>query len=869
MAEMTFQNALKAMRIAQESGQTEKAIRMAQIAKQLEGENKSIGALPFANRAIAELAGAPADIIRGGLEKIPNVKLADPFLGRKSIESGMRSIGIKLPEEGQQPKAVGEHVGRTVGEVSSLLIPSTAVIKSIKGISTAGRVSQNIYQSMVKHPYLTMASELGGGVGAGVGRAAGEQNFPDSPIGRTTAEVVGGFGGALTPTALVNTPKQLLFRGGKTLLQKMTLPFTESGAKYRAGKYLKNQVASPQKTVKALGEATISDLPPVVAAGEKRLVALYKSMIGQSPVTDADTIETLSKSIIKLEGEMRKLGYGSPELLTEITRKRVAAIELNIDRRVMGAMDKATERLNAIPVAERRVAESRIVRSELEKVMATEWDKNKALWKQVPKDIEIGFEETRIAYQQMFDDLPQAQKVDIPPELKSSPIIKNEKLRITNLKEMQGLRSKLLETSRIAGSNKEWNKARIANDMADAILLDMETSASASDISSFKTALASTKHFKTRFESGITGKILGRGRDAAPSIDPSLTLDVSVGRMKQRGAVGIDKVAVTPEARQATSRYLARSFTEHASPKGTIDPHKAQRWIKNNEAILDQFPDLRKQLSDATGAQELADTTRIAMNTRLKALQDPKVSMSAEFLNTKSMGTAIDNIFKSKTPIRLTREMVRQARKDTTGNALEGLKGGFVDDILDKSLAGPFNELGEKTLSGRTMLNYLKRNDKTLREVFDNETITRMRRIGMELAKIEGFERTPKFTGKIEDEMKDLASSALRLFSRVGGAQFGRWVASATGGGTVQTPGIFSDRFKSFANFLNRDRAFQLIHDAIISPDPKLLRSLMQPIDKPKLAKKNLILLNKTINAWLIGSGKRVMDDIEKEEQGQ
>lgn len=827
------------------------------------GEQESPGMMPFVNRAIAGTVGAPVDMTRRALNLIPGVDLPEPFGGRKSIERGMEAIGIPVSERG--PETLPEYIGTGIGEVSGMLVPGGLGMKTLaKGPGLVGKITNSIWQSMTKHPWLAMTSEITAGAGAGTGRAT------DSP----TAELAGGVAGGMVPGLITLMPSLLGLRLGKTLLRKFSMPFTKTGAKWRAGKFVKGQVVEPAKTGVVVGKETIGDLPPAVQSGEKKLVALYKSLVGQDPVQDAETIETLSKSIIKLEGKMRKLGYGSPEVLAEITRKRVAALELGMDKRVADAMGNAQRRLDALPVARRKGAESVIVRNELKTAMRAEKAAERRLWKGVPKDYGVGFEKTRQIYVAIVKDLAKAQRVDIPSTLKTSPIIKSKKIEATTLREMQGLRSKLLETARRARKEGQWNKARIAENVSDAILDDLGIAAGTAttpEAASLQSAIAATKQFKTQFESGVVGKILGYSKSGAPAIDPSLTLDISIGRMAQKGAVDINKIAITPEAVQASRRYLTRSYTDYALDRttGTINSLKSDRWIKTNEAILDQFPSLRNQLADASKAQELAVSTRTAMKTRKQALRDPRISTSARFLNAADMNTEITSVLKSNNPPGMANQLVRQARKDPSGEALEGLRGGFVDHILEKSSIGSFNELGEQTLSGRTLLNFVKRNDATLRQVFTPEQIGRMKKVGAELGKIEKFEKMK--AGKPEIEMKDFASSALRLFSRFGGARLGGWMGSSgampSPGGSLQMAQIMSGRFRNFVTRLTRDKAEQMVHDAILSKDPKLLQALLLPIDKPGPATKaNLRILNERMNLWLAGTGKRVIEDIEMEE---
>jgi hypothetical protein len=438
------------------------------------------------------------------------------------------------------------------------------------------------------------------------------------------------------------------------------------------------------------------------------------------------------------------------------------------------------------------------------------------------------------------------------------------------VKDLQGLRSKLLEKARIARSEKKYNEARICSDVADAILNDIEIAvqtAPGAGGSPLQVALAQSRRIQDRFGSGTVGKILGMGRDGAPSIDPTMTLDVSVGRGGTKGAVGLEKITVSPEAEKATEKYIARSFTEYAAPDGKINPIKAQRWINNNEDILDKFPELRNNIVDARKAQRVADAMTLEVGARKAKLRDPKVSTSAKFLKMQDMGSGVEYVFKERNPTLAMRELVRMTGKDQSGAALEGLRHGVLEHIRTKSTVGPFDESGVKTLSGRAILGFVKNNIASLSQVFTKEQIGRLRRVGAELASIEKYMGT--HAGKPDIEMDDWASNSLRLFSQIAGARLGGIAGRESAGGSMQMAQIMSGRFKTFMRFLTKNRAEILINDAILSDDPKLLQALLADIKEPGSKVKNIKELNKRMNAWLAGAGARVYEDIISEEQEQ
>jgi hypothetical protein len=160
------------------------------------------------------------------------------------------------------------------------------------------------------------------------------------------------------------------------------------------------------------------------------------------------------------------------------------------------------------------------------------------------------------------------------------------------------------------------------------------------------------------------------------------------------------------------------------------------------------------------------------------------------------------------------------------------------------------------------MLNFLKRNQSTLRTVFDNKQISRMKQIGVELSKLETLEKA-KPNAKIE--LQDWASKTTETVARLVGAEIGGKTGGSMGG-SLQHAQIVSGKARQLMNKLNLDKAQQLVQDAILSDDPSLLKSLLAPLQKPKPNKKDLLILNKKLNAWLLSTGQRVMQDMEPDE---
>lgn len=854
------------------------------------GLEEGIKAIPG---EIADTLGIPIDAIASGLNLIPGVNIKKPFGGSESFRGALEPFTPVFPDKGQKAKTIPEHIGQVTGETAAALLPQAAIFKVLAGgTSLVSKIAADFNKLLVRHPVTALTSEETAAVAAGTARGLLEEGKVESPAIRAGVEVAAGLAGGFAPIVAINTPTALAVRHGVPILKKVLFPLGKAGSTIRAKQGVQGEIGSPLPIVfKRLDEPTITPLPPAVKSGDKRIIGMYKTLLSKDPVKETEAIEQTARNIIKLEGEMRKLGYGSNDLLIDVTEARVKALETSMNKRILDATNRVNIELNKIPKADRRSAEAIIVNRELRKGKSIATLDTQKAWNNVNMALEVDVDNIRNRFSDLIAKVaPDQRKTTIPGVLKSSRITKLAKFEtaegivegpefdfddiVFTVLDLQGLRSELLRTARVATKNGNHAKSWFANEMADAALADLEAIANVSretitpDIAKLRYALASTKKMRRKFGSGIIGKILGVEQTGVPAIDPTLTLDISLGRQGIKGAVDLKKLVVSPEAKRATERYLGRSFTAHSTKKsGEIIPHKAKAWIDNNEDILDIFPDLRNKLSNATSAQDFALQTKATMEARKAALRDPKISQAAQLLNINEIQTETDIIMNSKFPVTSAAELMRKAR-NVSGEAVEGVRGGFVEWLLDKSYIGLPNELGEQTLSGSTLLANIKNSEKALNNVFTPDQINRMRVIGKELAKIEAFD-VVSLSKKDIIELKDLPTTFLRTMSRIVGARIGGKVGKESVGGSLQMAQIASGNFQKLLNWMTRHSAEKMVYDAILSPDKTLLQALLLPINKPIITGRpaNFDILTKRMNAYLISTGKKVMEDIENEER--
>ena len=58
--------------------------------------------------------------------------------------------------------------------------------------------------------------------------------------------------------------------------------------------------------------------------------------------------------------------------------------------------------------------------------------------------------------------------------------------------------------------------------------------------------------------------------------------------------------------------------------------------------------------------------------------------------------------------MKTTKDLINKALKDPTGEAMEGLKGAYIDHLIRESSDGFYNDLGEQTIAGRKLLSLFK-----------------------------------------------------------------------------------------------------------------------------------------------------------------
>jgi hypothetical protein len=527
-----------------------------------------------------------------------------------------------------------------------------------------------------------------------------------------------------------------------------------------------------------------------------------------------------------------------------------------LDTRVRQARDLANQRIEQLEPQRGREQASQIVREEIEKAYRDARQQEKQLWDAIPDDVTLQTQTVRDTYEGLRSDLPRAQRDDIPSVARRFlDQDSNEKLQPEDtVKELRGLYSKLGEAERAALANNENNTARIAANLREAILEDLGAAGGEGEVGTYIDAARDfSRRLHDRFTRGAVGRVRGYAREGGEQVPAELTLDRTAGKGGLAGKVETEQVLRGTGSEEQPSQqavdnvreYLKNQFQGAAVRDGTVKPELARRFIRNNREQLDRFDGLRRQMEQAAQERDTADALAQRLGARRDRLQSPSKSYTEQFLGAP-VEREIEQVLKARNPRRAAQTLRNAVTKDESGQALRGLKSGFVDYLMRRAGTKEFDEQGERLISGGALKNQLSdpRVRNAMDAVFTRDEMNRFRTIADELGKVEASRRNLPNVGPAV--MDDMPSRFVETIGRVLSARLGAAAGGSSMAGGLQSAQIFSGRAKELIKNLTNNRAQQLIEQAVTG-DRELYRMLLMDMQSPGKRR----ALNRRLNAWL------------------
>lgn len=791
------------------------------------------------NIGLANTLGAPVDMMSNLSKAIgiisPETK---PVLGSEQIREFFTNIGA-APEKGQEQKGYAARALRLAGETAVPFLGATSYgAKLAASAPTAMTGVQKAMLAAYQAPWKAIGAETTAVLAGAAGGEAAVAAYPDSYV----AEVFGELLGGITPAALTSVTKVL---PAAKLVKSVV---SGEGAAQRAADRIAQTAGDVDRARLRVLDATELNLDPFTATGDAGLLALEKAAIEQDPKL-ADRIAKLTSESMRM-ARNKVLSGGSPEdtiNFLETIRRNAAANAQSEIIKLGGKLDPVTA--------------ARAVRKSVETSLKTARDAEKVVWSKLPTEGLVDPTPIRNTLEGIIADRSiAADPEDIPAfvyQLLGKPKTGGgltEGLAVKNpqLKVMKDLRSRL-QAEMVAERAKDApnrNKIRILGQIEDSVY-DSLTKVSPE----YEEAVTFSRQLNEKFTRGKIGDLLGYERTGELSTSTEGTLDFLMSGNKDDVRMGLRQLAqASPEAIPLVKESVKGTFAAQALDvdSGALNVRNARRFLKNNEHVLNEFPEIKEQIERSIQSQRVVDELAGApIGDKLSTYMKEK-SVAALYLDG-TPDKAMHRLVTAKNSDgagTLMKRMVEMTNQDPTGAATKGLKSAFGSYLLRHSETG---DVG--TLSGKKFLTMLEHLGPAANQLYTKDEVARLYRIGSELRKIEAREATRATKGGV---ISDVPNKIISLIGGTFAARAGAKLGAGTSGASLRTASLGTRYYNELLGRLTNDGAEQILMKAV--EDKTVLNALLK-----EASPENIREANKVFKSFLTG---QVLVDAQGKEEG-
>jgi hypothetical protein len=878
---LTKEQLLAAKELAKRQGIELPVEQMPQGATQQPTESSAASSAKYGLKGLysagAGLLGLPVDVSAFALRQLGLPAADEPFMGSDYMRGKLADVGYgyktiqDVPEQFRSSAVAGETLGAAltggagIARLAASKAPATlrAAKDLLKPPSTITRVGRGIVDTARAAPVATFATEAGIGAAAGVGAGIAEEVAPSS----LTARVIGETAASLSPTLLVS-------RFLPSAVQKLTMAIKTkgpAGAKNEAAKILQEGLIDEGFDPAVYAQQNLSNqagIESLTAAqvGDSQYISrLEKTLISESKNLGADYANRAKESVAAFNKKYTDLlKTGDPDAIIVAAQARKEYLDGLLEGRVAKASEKAREASKSIEGFENidatnaSVKSKEIVEDALRDARATET----YLWGRLAKDVDVKPTATVSAIESAQSRLLQEVNLPNPIQKFSERALRaaqepdeqnldeviarvfGEKFpdgkksgSIVDSGDMLEVRSIALTQGRLLRSQGNFKDAGIMDSIADAALVDIE---SVLGPSATQVARGFSRKLNDVFTNSFAGKILGKTKTGAERMAEEDVL---------RRAVSGGRAAPMRELRQAAEPMSTGPFSEEIAsrPKQMLDAQKdfilslannarnpvtdeldvarLSRFIRSNEMIIDELG-LTQQLSDIKSAQVFAQKT---LETQRKASAFfEKRKIAAKFLKSEDPVKVVARAFQSDTPSKSFLDMVRLARTDKSGEALNGLRSAVFETVFNKSISEKTGSISSAQLdgflnrvipsTGRTM-----RNELIASGVMTKSQSDSLNRISAQAKKFE----SALSEGKTIEGLLENESTIFDLITRLIGSKLGTaGIAGKTAGSSLVMAGAGVRAAQKQMLKLPSAKVKDVLIQAVL--DPKFMAILLQ-----------------------------------------
>lgn len=604
-----------------------------------------------------------------------------------------------LPPELRPYAFGGEFIG---GSLPFAAVPLAAARAGARlAPSFIGDGVNKIIDFAARSPQIYTSAELAAIGSAAIASGVAENYYPGNDAVRIGAEIAAGL---LSPVSIATSMSST----GAATLRRAAGVFSPGARETRAGQIIQEVVREfgedPEQLATALRQSGLPGLN--MTAGQKTgspaLIAMEKKLAESSAKLGAEAKKRAEDSLSAIGDMITALARtGDPEALRAAAQLRQRYFNGLLTARVQDAQRKALEAAEKItkdtPAA--RAELGRVARDAVETALSEARAVERELWGRIPVDRQANAGNVITAFDDVRAGLLEEEK--LPSIVEGFVARMREGQGRTDVSELLRFRSRMLALAREADAKQEFNDSRIYGQMAEAALDDL--AGIGDDVAQTVTdARVFSRQLNETFRRTFAGAASASTRSGADRIPPELLVRRVFAGGAEATAMRMDELEratrfipdmnmASPDAQLAVDEMIdAQERMLRIAASAAIDPQTGQvnakrlsKFIRDNGAVLDRFPQAKKDLQEAVfQGNELARIIGRDKNAT-KAIEQK--TAFASLLNAENPVDVIKSAINNADSPRRSLEGFAKLANRGGGSSVEGLKASVLDYAVRRS----------------------------------------------------------------------------------------------------------------------------------------------------------------------------------------
>ena len=867
------------------------------------------GALGFkAGATVGALAG-PGGAVVGGVTG----GILGAFAGSEGPgEMAARGLGLRSPEE-MQPRErpygyFGESLGGSASVVGSVYsIANTGIRFMDEGV---GRFVNQVFDFARRRPAAFALTETGSALTAATGAGLAEAIAPGETAFRLGAELTGGVFGPRVAEMVVTRS----YSGLRRLYEGLT----EAGAEASAVRMIQDVFERTGGDIEGVarvyremgiipkGELTAAQRTgsPELAAIEDYVASLNKEFGRKVDKRFADALDVVRGNIamlsqsgdpqqIEMAAKMQKdffegLMQARAQSSALYAQQQAARIS-GMDRTGMAAESGKINELVQQGIQASRAHEDKLWKAwlSIDGQQPTRADNLTQSFRHHQEKLDTWASQLPTEVRQFIKNLegPPAQQLQLDERtglmtLRDVP----GGTEATTADKMWNQRSQILAEMRKAQSSvpPDHNKARILNDLAEAITRDLESAMTPQGRAAYDNARSFTKEFYDTYQRSFVGRTQGAGAYGdrmAPELigarvfsgpDEAVLIKLDeleeATRFIQRHGLGGDQaVSEMLDAQEKIARIVSTSVIDAGT--GRVDPAKIDKLLKAQPGLFNRFPELKADLlaaktseAGARNIQRIGQGQEQTMGSKMfsRILKKEPVPAAMEVLASPNMQRDLEKFLATARPIK-SRSGAWIVSPEQAAEAQQGAAASVFEGALRMSLnkEGVLNPSTFRALIERPAVPGQKSALEIMQEsgAVSKEQAANIKRL---FGEMDAILSTTRFqTGvQVTPDITDAGGAVLaRMLGSGAAGNLARSAGSTTPSLIVHGAG--ARFFEYIYKNLGITTASRFLSEALLDPaktDVLLSKaSQMTPVQRAQA--------NRRIHAWLVQSGLGLIDE--------